>query len=68
MEQTISKETAWCPYCEIDSVIGDFDHYITIDFLRRMNEVWFSGSENISPEILVMLTELSQLLSTQHRS
>lgn len=34
--------TAICPYCGIDSVIGESSEYpITIEFLRRMKDYWF---------------------------
>ena len=34
--------TAICPYCEIDSVIGESSGYpITKDFLTKMNRYWF---------------------------
>ncbi len=34
--------TAVCPYCGIDSVIGESSGYpITKDFLREMKEYWF---------------------------
>lgn len=34
--------TAFCPYCGIDSVIGESSGYpITKDFLEKMNERWF---------------------------
>ena len=35
-------ETAFCPYCGIDSVIGESSGYtITEAFLQAMNEYWF---------------------------
>ena len=35
-------KTATCPYCTIDSVIGDQTGYpITKEFLQRMKEYWF---------------------------
>lgn len=35
-------QTALCPKCGIDSVIGDQSGYpITEEFLTRMNRVWF---------------------------
>ena len=35
-------ETAVCPYCGIDSVIGEYSGYpITEEFLAKMHEVWF---------------------------
>ena len=34
-------ETAVCPYCEIDSVIGESSGYpITEEFLRKMYDHW----------------------------
>ena len=34
--------TALCPYCNIDSVIGESSGYpITEEFLNKMNEYWF---------------------------
>jgi len=34
--------TAVCPYCEIDSVIGESSGYqITKEFLKKMNDYWF---------------------------
>jgi hypothetical protein len=36
-------QTALCPYCDIDAVIGSESGYpITEAFLRRMNSRWFS--------------------------
>ena len=36
-------QTALCPYCDIDSVIGDKSGYsITKEFLSNMNQVWFN--------------------------
>lgn len=36
------KETAWCPHCGIDAVLGDASGYpITEDFLKKMNKEWF---------------------------
>jgi hypothetical protein len=38
----VTGETALCPRCGIDSVIGDaWGHPITEDFLKRMNAHWF---------------------------
>ena len=35
--------TAICPYCNIDSIIGESSGYsINRTFLTRMNEYWFS--------------------------
>lgn len=37
-----SNDTAICPYCAIDSVIGDQSGYpITKEFLSAMNKKWF---------------------------
>jgi len=34
--------TALCPYCGVDSVIGESSGYpITEDFLRKMKKYWF---------------------------
>jgi len=37
-------ETALCPYCRIDSVIGDVWFPITKGFLSEMYERWFGRS------------------------
>lgn len=35
--------TALCPHCGIDSIIGNYTGFpITTDFLKKMNEHWFS--------------------------
>ena len=37
-----TKGTARCPYCGIDSVIGEYSEFpITIEFLSEMNKYWF---------------------------
>ncbi len=37
-----AKETALCPYCGIDSVIGESSGYpITEEFLSKMKDYWF---------------------------
>lgn len=37
-----NNDTAMCPYCCIDSVIGDYSGYpITEDFLDAMKKRWF---------------------------
>ncbi len=37
-----TKGTALCPYCEIDSVIGESSGYpITKEFLEEMQKYWF---------------------------
>lgn len=39
------EDTALCPYCEIDSVLGDASGFeITMPFLLRMNERYFGGA------------------------
>lgn len=35
------KETALCPKCGIDSVIGDSVSQIDRDFLKKANDYWF---------------------------
>jgi len=36
------KGTAICPYCGIDSVIGESSGYpITKEFLKKMHDYWF---------------------------
>lgn len=36
------EHTALCPYCDIDSVIGESSGYsITEEFLNKMKEYWF---------------------------
>jgi hypothetical protein len=38
----VTGETAVCPHCGIDSVIGDASGYpVTNDFLQRMKAHWF---------------------------
>lgn len=40
------RGTAICPYCEIDSVIGESSGFpITKEFLQAMNRKWFSNQE-----------------------
>jgi len=37
-----TKGTAMCPYCGIDSVIGEYSGFpVTTDFLSEMKEYWF---------------------------
>lgn len=37
-----NDDTALCPYCEIDSLIGESSGApVTLEFLRSMNEYWF---------------------------
>ena len=40
-EWTDRGETALCPLCGIDSVIGDYSHNINRDFLLDMHKLWF---------------------------
>ena len=41
-------DTAVCPYCEIDSVIGDAAVYpLTEDFIIQMNLYWFGESDKM---------------------
>ena len=36
------EQTAICPYCPVDSVIGSASGYpITVEFLQRMKAHWF---------------------------
>ena len=42
-KEKILKETGWCPYCGIDSLIGDVDQAITPSFLEAMKDFWFNG-------------------------
>lgn len=36
--------TALCPYCYIDSILGESSGYpITYEFLKAMNYEWFGG-------------------------
>lgn len=38
-------DTAICPYCYIEAIIGEKSGYpITDEFLTEMNEYWYSGS------------------------
>lgn len=37
-----NKDTALCPYCGIDSIIGEHSKYpITKEFLGKMRKYWF---------------------------
>jgi hypothetical protein len=45
------EETAICPYCQIDSVLGSASGFpITDDFLRRMRARWFETIVPFPPE------------------
>lgn len=38
------RGTAVCPYCDVDSVIGESSGYpITEEFIRAMKQIWFEG-------------------------
>ncbi len=40
------EQTAMCPECAIDSVIGSKSGYpITMEFLQKMNNYWFNYNE-----------------------
>ena len=42
IEEWIEGETALCPYCSVDAIIGENNAYdITPEFLRRMKRHWF---------------------------
>ena len=42
--QDKEDKTALCPYCGIDSVIGESSGYpITTKFMTQMNQHWFGG-------------------------
>lgn len=42
MKEADGTETAWCPYCNIDAVLGDATGFpITPEFLKEMYEEWF---------------------------
>ena len=46
IEEWIDDEsgTAICPYCGIDSIIGESSGYpITNEFLKEMSDYWFSS-------------------------
>jgi hypothetical protein len=44
---TDAEQTAWCPYCGVDTVIGSASGYpITAEFLMRMKQHWCSGDES----------------------
>jgi len=43
-EMPHAQQTALCPFCGIDSVIGDNSGFeITKRFLQEMQDVWFDG-------------------------
>lgn len=52
VDWTDGEETAICPHCGIDAVIGDISGYeITPYFLLMMREHWFGAPEFDSPEL-----------------
>ena len=45
-ESPDERGTALCPYCGIDSIIGESSGYpITQDFLDAMHKHWFGGGD-----------------------
>ena len=42
------NNTALCPYCEIDSVLGDDakDFELNEEFLKMMHDYWFKGDKS----------------------
>lgn len=42
LKEKDGRETAMCPYCFVDSVIGESSGYpITKEFLLKMRRIWF---------------------------
>lgn len=42
----VSEETALCPYCGIDSIIGESSGYpITEEFIAKMKAYWFGDTD-----------------------
>ena len=42
MQESDGSYTAWCPYCGIDSIIGEAEGYeITPELLEEMKKQWF---------------------------
>ena len=42
MQESDGSYTAWCPYCGIDSIIGEAEGYeITPELLAEMKKQWF---------------------------
>ena len=42
-----SGYTAICPYCWVDSIIGDASGYpVTPKFLKKMGDYWFQSSDS----------------------
>lgn len=44
-QEKTKLKTAMCPYCGIDSVLGDVNVDININLLKEMNEYWFAVRE-----------------------
>jgi hypothetical protein len=42
-------DTAWCPVCRIDSLIGDESHAINKSFLYAMRCYYFASESNLDP-------------------
>lgn len=41
-KEMVGHETAWCPYCDIDAVLGDATGFpITSEFFDEMKKEWF---------------------------
>ena len=50
-----TRGTALCPFCGIDSVIGESAGYpITKEFLEEMQQHWFSSAVRLSPPAIHM--------------
>jgi hypothetical protein len=46
------EETALCPHCAIDSVLGSASGFpITAEFLQRMHARWFSAAVPVEPDL-----------------
>lgn len=45
-ERGNKSDTGWCPYCEMDSLIGDYSHEINESFLSAMHKRFFSDGES----------------------
>ncbi|MEK6832559.1 MAG: cytoplasmic protein [Nanoarchaeota archaeon] len=49
MEWTDKGETAICPFCKVDSVLGERDEYMLNDLLlENMKEYWFDRFKEAS--------------------
>ena len=48
---TEEGDTALCPYCYIEAVLGEKSgHPITDEFLTAMNELWYAGDYDVGWE------------------